>query len=193
MYCHPIERSYGAALHTAVLDGLAEKSHQVTDIDLYAEGFDPVLRKEDWYNYYNTDKNAESVRRYAEQLQVMDALVLIYPSWWYGLPAMLKGYFDRVWLPGIAFDVMIDGRIGTDRLRRLRRILVVTTYGSPWWLIKIYMGDPTRKIVERGLKRICGRPCRVRWYAKYNMDRSSKRDLQKFLERVRRGAARIAE
>ena len=63
----------------------------------------------------------------------------VYPTWWYGLPAILKGYFDRVWAPGIAFDIGADGVFQTDRLANIRKLGVVTRYGSPWWLIRLYM------------------------------------------------------
>ena len=84
------------------------------------------------------------MRKYDEQLAAAEAIVLVYPAWWHGMPAMLKGYFDRVWLPGVAFDVTPDGRVQTDRLQRIRRIIVVTTYGGSWWLERIMLGDPAR-------------------------------------------------
>jgi NAD(P)H dehydrogenase (quinone) len=115
----------------------------------------------------------------------------VYPAWWYGMPAMLKGYFDRVWLPGVAFDVTPDGRVLTDRLRRIRRIIVVTTYGGSWWLVRIVLGDPARKLVSRAIRALCAPGCRVDWYVHYNMDRATPRQLGRFLERVRAGVARL--
>jgi putative NADPH-quinone reductase len=191
VYCHPVEASYGAALHAAVLDGLSSADHEITDVDLYRENFDPVLKREERLKYNDTTSKSEDVRRYTEQLSSADGLVLVYPSWWYGLPAMLKGYFDRVWLPGVAFDLLSHGRIGTARLCRLNRIVVVTTYGSPWWLIRLYLADPTRKFVNRGLRRICGGHCRIYWFVKYDMDRSTHLARSSFIEKVRKGVARI--
>jgi putative NADPH-quinone reductase len=107
------------------------------------------------------------------------------------MPAMLKGYFDRVWLPGVAFDVTPDGRVLTERLQRLKRIVVVTTYGGSWWLECIALGNPARKIVSRAVRALCGRHCRVDWYAHYNMDSATPRQLSRFLRRVQAGLSRL--
>ena len=191
VYCHPVETSYVGSLHSVVLEALSSDTHDVTDLDLYAEGFDPVLTREERLEYYNLGRNTVNIQKYADQLLLAEGILLVYPSWWYGLPAMLKGYFDRVWLPGVAFDVKADGRIGTDRLRHIRRIVIVTTYGSPWWLIRLFMGDPARKFISRGLRRICGPGCRITWYVKYGMDRATPDQLNRFLTKVRSGVSKL--
>jgi NAD(P)H dehydrogenase (quinone) len=165
--------------------------HEVTNVDLYSEKFDPVLTKRERIDYYDTRRNTDLVRRYADQLAVAEGIIFVYPGWWYGLPAMLKGYFDRVWLPGVAFDVTPGGSVTTERLRQIRRIVVITTYGSPWWLIRLFLGDPTRKFVSRGLRRLCGRGCRVEWYVKYDMDRATPKQLTRFLDKVRAGISKL--
>jgi NAD(P)H dehydrogenase (quinone) len=111
VYCHPVEASYAGSLHCAILEALSSGTHKVTDLDLYAEGFDPVLTREERLEYYNPGRNTGNIRKYADQLLLAEGILFVYPSWWYGLPAMLKGYFDRVWLPGVAFDVKPDGRM----------------------------------------------------------------------------------
>lgn len=191
IYCHPVAESFAAAAHRTVLEALIEAGHEVTDVDLYAENFDPVMSRQERLDYLNTDRNERPVKRYDEQLAAADAIVLVYPAWWYGMPAMLKGYFDRVWLPGVAFDVTPDGRVLTERLQRIRRIVVVTTYGGPWWMVRIALGDPARKIVSRAVRALCGRGCRVDWYVKYNMDRATPRRLSRFLDRIRSGIGRL--
>jgi len=190
IYCHPVAESFAAAAHTTVLNALATAGHEVTDLDLYAEGFDPVMSRQERLDYQNTARNNRSVRKYDDQLAAADAVVLVYPAWWYGMPAMLKGYFDRVWLPGVAFDVTPDGRVLTDRLRRIRRIIVVTTYGASWWMVRIALGDPGRKLVSRAIRALCPPGCRVDWYVHYNMDRATARQLGRFLGRVRAGVGR---
>ena len=157
IYCHPVAESFASAAHRTVLEALAEAGHEVTDVDLYAEHFDPVMSRQERLDYLNTERNERLVQRYDDQLAAAEALVLVYPSWWYGMPAMLKGYFDRVWLPGVAFDVTPDGTVKTDRLKRLRRILVVTTYGGSWWMVRVALGDPARKIIGRAVRALCAR------------------------------------
>jgi NAD(P)H dehydrogenase (quinone) len=191
IYCHPVAESFAAAAHATVLQTLAVSGHDVTDVDLYAEGFDPVMSRQERLDYQNTARNIRPVRKYDDQLAVAEAVVLVYPAWWYGMPAMLKGYFDRVWLPGVAFDVTPDGRVLTERLQRIRRIIVVTTYGGSWWLVRIALGDPARKVVARAVRSLCARGCRVDWYVHYNMDRATPRRLSRFLDRVRAGVSRL--
>ena len=191
VYCHPVAESFAAAAHATVLQALAERGHEVTDLDLYAEGFDPVMSRQDRIDYQNTARNIRPVKKYDEQLEAAEALVLVYPAWWYGMPAMLKGWFDRVWLPGVAFDVSPDGRVLTDRLKSLRRIVVVTTYGGPWWMVRIAMGDPARKVIGRAVRGLCARDCRVDWYIHYHMDRARPEQLRRFLERIRNGLRRL--
>jgi len=104
---------------------------------------------------------------------------------------MLKGWFDRVWLPGVAFDVLPDGTVATDRLKNLRRIVVITTYGGSWCLVRVALGDPARKLIGRAVRALCARDCRVTWHVHYDMDRATPRQLARFLARVRAGLRRL--
>ena len=96
-----------------------------------------------------------SVQKYATQLKETEAIVAIYPTWWYGLPAMLKGYFDRVWAPGIAFDIGADGKFETDRLSHIKeawrhdhlRLALVVDPASTW-------SDPERKLWGRAIREV---------------------------------------
>jgi NAD(P)H dehydrogenase (quinone) len=191
IYCHPVAESFAASAHQTVLEALRAGGHKVTDVDLYAENFDPVMSRQDRLDYLNTERNIRPVRKYDEQLATTDAIVLVYPAWWYGMPAMLKGYFDRVWLPGVASDVLPDGAVSTDRLKNIRRIIVVTTYGGSWWMVRVGLGDPARKVIGRAVRALCARTCRVTWFVHYNMDRAKPPQLKRFLERVRVGVSRL--
>ncbi len=191
IYCHPVAESFAAAAHATVLQALRDAGHEVTDVDLYAERFDPVMSRQERLDYLNTERNERLVKRYDDQLVGAEALVLVYPAWWYSMPAMLKGYFDRVWLPGVAFDVTPTGVVTTERLKALRRIVVVTTYGGSWWLVRIAMGDPARKLIGRAVKALCARNCKLTWFAHYNMDRAKPAELARFLHRIRQGIARL--
>jgi NAD(P)H dehydrogenase (quinone) len=131
--CHPRADSYSAALREAAWEALTAAGHEVRLRDLHASGFVPVMSAEEHRVTNMPGANEAAVAQEAADLRWAEALVLVYPTWWYGMPAMLKGWFDRVWLPGIAF------RIGPGAieplLTHIRRIAVVTTYGSPLWLL----------------------------------------------------------
>ncbi len=189
IYCHPDPTSYASALHEAVLESLTQAGHAVTDLDLYAEGFNPIMSLKEREEYPDGARHFRTVEKYAKQLASADAIVAVYPTWWFGLPAMLKGYFDRVWAPGIAYDVTPDGTVKTDRLSHIRRLAVVTTYGAPWWLIRFYMGDPERKLWSRGVRPLCAKHCQLDWHAQYNMDHAPAKQLDRFLAGVKKGIA----
>ena len=99
-------------------------------------------------------------------------------------PPKLKEYFDRVWLPGVAFDVTSEGDVSTERLKQLRRIMVVTTYGGPWWMVRFAISNPARKVIGRAVRALCARNCRVTWCVHYNMDKAVPAQLARFLQRI---------
>src|SRR6478736_5542707 len=92
VYCHPVETSFHAALHQEVLRNLRAAGHEVDDCDLYAEGFDPVMSREERLVYHEVPGNQAPLAGYVERLRRADALVLCFPTWCFGLPAMLKGF-----------------------------------------------------------------------------------------------------
>lgn len=93
LYAHPVETSYNAALHRLVVERLLAAGHDVDDCDLYAEGFEPCLSCEERTRYRDVPDNIEAVRNYVERLRRAEGMVLIFPVWNYGYPAILKGFF----------------------------------------------------------------------------------------------------
>src|SRR3954452_20383299 len=128
LYAHPVETSYNAALHRTIVERLTAKGHTVDDCDLYAEDFDPRLTRAERLHYHDTEANTASVRPYVERLRRANALVLSFPVWNYGYPAILKGFFDRVFLPGVSFE-LVDGQ-ARPFLTNIKRVSAVTTYGG---------------------------------------------------------------
>lgn len=191
IYCHPLSDSYAHALFEAVVETLRERGHQVTATDLYREAFDPVMTAAERGSYFAASYAAEAVERYAAVLRSVDGVILCFPQWWFGMPALLKGYFDRVWGPGIAFSHdLAAGRI-RPLLTNIKLFGVVTSYGSPWWLARLYAGDPGRKVLLRGLKPMCGSGVRCFYLAHYAMDRSTPASRDALLGRVRRVVGRL--
>jgi putative NADPH-quinone reductase len=190
VYCHPVETSFHAALHQEVLRNLRAAGHEVDDCDLYAEGFDPVLSRAERLGYHQVPGNQLSLKSYVERLQRAEAIVFCFPTWCFGLPAMLKGYFDRLFMPGVAFDISDPANV-KPMLTNIQRISAVVTYGRPRW-VAWYMGDPPRKIVTRYMKRLTGQQARVDYHAHYHMNVATESQLTRFKERVGRAMARFA-
>lgn len=183
VYAHPADDSFQCALHRLVVKTLIESGHDVDDCDLYAEQFQPVLSPAEHRAYHNTNTNRAFAQKEIERLLRCQGLVLIFPTWWYGMPAILKGYLDRVWIPGIAFE-LVNGRT-RPLLQNIVRFAVVTTYGSPWWLNNL-MGDPNKRVFTRGISHLFANRCRVLWLAKCGLDFIDIRARNRFLRRVER-------
>ena len=102
--CHPLEDSLCRHLADRVTGQLGQTECRVTRCDLYQSGFSPVLTAEERRSYYEAGYDWPEVGRETEALKAAEILVLVFPTWWFGYPAMLKGWFDRVCAPGVAFD-----------------------------------------------------------------------------------------
>jgi len=182
VYCHPRADSYCASLRDAAVAGLESAGNEVDMIDLYAERFDPVLPADQRGHYFDEAQNHAGLERQIAALRAADALVLVYPTWWFGMPALLKGWFDRAWVPGVAFR--LGGRqVLEPMLTNIRRIAVVTTYGSPRWLLW-WVGWPDWRVVKKGFLVLCAKDCRVSWIGLPGMDKASPDALRAFLSRV---------
>lgn len=188
IYCHPRSDSFCAALCETATSALEAANHSVEVRDLYAEGFDPALSPDERGQYYSESADLHRVQDHVTALRNADALLLVYPTWWFGLPAMLKGWFDRVWLPGVAFRLREAG--GLDPLlMNIRRIAVITTYGAPRWLLW-WVGRPDWRMVRGGFRPLCARPCRLDWIALTRMDTCTAKQRERFLAEVRRRLSR---
>jgi len=179
---HPCDESFHAVLRDTVIDALRDAGHSIDMCNLYAEKFDPVMTAEERYTYNDTNINFIHVEREVSRLKSAEGLVFVFPTWWYGMPAILKGYFDRVWLPGVAFEV-IDGRT-KPLLSHIKRYAVVTTYGSPWWLNRLVLGDPNRNVFMRCIRHLVSPDAKTIWLAQYGLDHNDRDGSRRFLERV---------
>jgi len=193
VFCHPDPQSFGAALRKAAVEALKAAGHELRQIDLYAEGFDPVLSLAEKRTYLpDTAKNIERVASHVEALRWAEGWVVVYPTWFYGPPAMLKGWLERVWLPGVSFTVAKakQRRIGGE-LKNIRFFVGITTSGSPWWWLKL-VGDPGRSLFMKALRPLYAARCRMAWLQLYNMNHATPRDREDFLARVRRELGKVA-
>ena len=183
VFAHPLENSLAATLHRTVVDSLTEAGHEVDDLNLYADGFDPVLSAEDREQYHDVSINRGKVASYVDRLESCDALVLCHPVWNFGWPAILKGYFDRVFLPDVSFKLR-DGELGPG-LSNIKKLATVTTYGAKRHRAFI-LGDPPRKNGTRFLRVVCDPRVKVQYHALYDMNNITEERAGAFIEKVRR-------
>lgn len=190
IFSHPVETSFNAAMHRQVVESLRAAGHEVDDCDLYAEGFNPVMSREERLGYHEVPANRAPVEGYVDRLLWAEALVFCFPTWCFGLPAMLKGFFDRVLMPGVAFDISDPANV-KPVLTHIKRIVGVVTYGRPRWTAW-FMGDPPRKSITRYLRLLTGGGARVNYYAHYHMNMATPKSLNAFKQRVSRAMAALA-
>jgi putative NADPH-quinone reductase len=191
VHCHPLVTSYNHALFETIVATLRGNGHDVVATDLYREAFQPAMTERERQTYMEEDYDRSAVERYCETLKSVEGLILCFPHWWFSMPAMLKGWVDRVWGPGIAFDYDPKDKHLEPALHNIKLFGVVTSYGSPWWVVTLFAGNAGKKILMRGMKPMCARHARSFYLAHYGMDRSTPQSRQRFLEEVRGRIARL--
>jgi NAD(P)H dehydrogenase (quinone) len=189
IYCHPLPESFHAAIRTQALSALADAGHRVDLLDLYAEKFNPVLSEDGRRHYHDESRNQVGLEAYVARLTSAQALILQFPTWCFGPPAMLKGFFDRMIMPGVAFNLDDPARV-KPMLRNIKRIVGIVTYGRPrymaWW-----MSDPPRKIVTRYVRWFTGGEARADYYALYHLNVASDAQRAAFMDKVSRAMRRL--
>ncbi len=182
LFAHPVETSFAAALHAKAVETLRTRGHKVDDCDLNAEGFDPVMTRHDRMEYYDLTVNRGRVAPYVDRLLAAEALVFSFPVWNMGFPAILKGFVDKVFLPGVSFNLREDGAY-VPRLHNIKRLGVVCTYGGS--RLKTFLaGDPPRRFVKRSMRFNCAPGARVDYLAHYDMDHTRPDRRAAFLSKV---------
>ena len=180
LFAHPCEESFGAALHRRVVDSLIDRGWDVDDCDLYAENFQPVLTTEERRAYHDEPDNCGPVQPYVDRLRAAEALIFSFPVWNFGYPAILKGFLDRVFLPGVSFKI-VDGKVAPN-LSNIKKLAAVTTYGGSR-MRALGAGDPPRKHFTRAVWHVT-RPEKMRYLALYDMNRATDAKRAAFLAKV---------
>ncbi len=180
IFAHPVPDSFSAALHATVLSSLSKRGWDIDNCDLYAEGFNPVMSPDERRIYHDYPQNTHTVQPHVDRLRAAQALVLVFPVWVYGFPAILKGFFDRVCVPGVAFR--LENGLVRPNLQNIRKLAAVTTYGGSR-LRALFSGDPPRRIVSRSIRFYC-RGAKLEYLAFYDMNRATDIRRKQFLKHV---------
>ena len=188
LFAHPLDDSFHGTLHRTAVATLRASGHEVDDCDLYAENFNPVLSADERRHYHDLGRNRDPVASYVARVMAAEALVLCFPTWCFGPPAILKGFFDRVLMPGVSFN--LENGVAKPALGHIRHLAAVVTYGRPrhmaWWV-----GDPPRRIVTRYLHWLTGRRAKRHYIAQYHMNVATPESCRRFITRVETGLRRL--
>jgi NAD(P)H dehydrogenase (quinone) len=182
LFAHPVETSFAAAAHKTVVETLRKRGHEVDDCDLYAEGFNPVMSRQERIIYHDVPENRRTVEPYVQRLLAAEALVFSFPVWNMGFPAILKGFIDRVFITGVTFRLEANGDY-VPMMHNIRKMGVVCTYGGTR-LVTFLMGDPPRRFLKRSLRATCAPGTRCDFLALHDMDHQTQPRREAFLSRI---------
>ena len=191
---HPNDKSFLGTLRSVILKELNELGHEVRHHDLYEENFNPVFTAYERLNHVgdiNTKlEELSELKPYVHNLQWCDALILVYPTWWSGQPAIMKGWIDRVFMNEVAW-ILPDGEARIrPLLTNVRRLVVVTTHGSSK-LVNSCQGESGKRIALRSIRLMFHLRVRTKWIGVYRLDRSDESRRNREKKRVIRRLSRV--
>lgn len=192
VHAHPSPESFVSHLRDTVVESLVAAGNEVRHRDLVAEGFDPVFTADERLTHTGDSEGKlrrhPELRSHVDDLRWCEALVLVYPTWWSGQPAVLKGWFDRILMCGVAWRLPEGASRIEPMLTNVRRLVVVTTHGSPK-RVNALQGEPGKRTALRSVRLMFGLRCRTSWVAMYGLDRASERRRVRFEHRVKRAVS----
>jgi putative NADPH-quinone reductase len=180
---HPNEDSFSHALAHRACEALRAAGHAVDLLDLYALGFTAAMSAQEREAYHSDRPMLDPmVAEHAALVQAAQTLVLVYPTWWSAQPAILKGWFERVFVPGVGFKFNAKGKVRPG-LKKLEHLVGISTYGSPWLYVKA-INDNGRRTLTRTVRMGAGPRARTKWLGLYAIDTATAQDRARFLDKV---------
>lgn len=170
VFSHPYEGSFGNAILNSVTKGLKDANHEVDLMHLDNDGFNPVMSKADLKAFVDHKPVDPQVIDYCERLEKADHLIFIFPIWWDLMPAMTKGFIDRVLTPGVVYDHHPRGFGLVPLLKNLKGVTVITTMNKPKILYSLLIGNLIKKAMIRSVFKTMGYK-NLKWIS-YNMVKS---------------------
>lgn len=185
VFANPDPDSFTHAIASTATAALSKAGHQVTVLDLYGEGFRVAMSKGEWLAYHGDRPLLDPMtERHADIAKQAEAFVFVYPTWWSTMPAVLKGWLERVLVPGVGF--IFDEKQHVRRgLTQVHRIVGISTYGSSRLYVKA-THDNGRRTLMRALRLNTAILTRRSWMALYEFDSCTAGKRAAFLRRVER-------
>ncbi len=177
---HPGEKSLSRLFAEDIVKSAESSGQSVRFFDLYAEDFDPALTRAERLGYHADKPDLAAISNHAADLTAAKTLVLVFPTWWFGMPAILKGWIDRVFAPQIAFDHAKDFGPIRPGLATLENVLVITTLGAPWWIDWFIMRRPVRRVLKTAVFGLCAPQAKFRMLSLYSAENPGTQRVNKF-------------
>jgi len=156
IYNHPYTKSYCNAILKATTTGLQSAGHNIDIIDLDTDRFNPVMTSSDLKAFRDKQAIDPQVLNYQERLLKADHLIFIFPIWWSLMPAMTKGFIDKVMFPGLAYDYTFNGITMIPLLTNIRSITLITTMNTPKLIYRLKFANAIKKALIDGTFKMMG-------------------------------------
>ena len=150
VFNHPYEGSFCNAILNSVMTGLKNQHHEIDLIHLDKEEFNPVMTAEDLKAFVNRKPVDPRVIDFKDRLANVDHLIFIFPIWWELMPAMTKGFIDKVIFPGVAYEYNQKGTLMKPLFKNLKSVTMITTMNTPGLLYRILFGNAIKKAMLTG-------------------------------------------
>lgn len=184
VYNHPYEGSFCHAILEKAVEGALLKG-EVDIIDLDSDKFNPVMSQEDLLGFIKHKIVDEKAQDYAERIREADNLVLIFPIWWELMPAMMKGFIDKVVFPGAFYEYTKSGYGMKTLVPNLKKVTVITTMNTPKLIYRLIYGNALKNALVKGTFKKAGIK-NVEWISFNIVKSSSVEKRNSWLETVKR-------
>ncbi|GGX33667.1 NAD(P)H-dependent oxidoreductase [Aquimarina muelleri] len=148
---HPDKQSYNYALSEAYKKGAEKTNAIISQINIADLDFDPNLK----FGYRKRSELEPDLINAIEKIQKADHIIWIFPMWWYGYPALMKGFIDRTFLPGITYEP-IEGKSLPNKLLKGKTSRIIITSDTPKWYDYFFMKSPAIRQFKKGTLQFCG-------------------------------------
>lgn len=175
---HPDKQSYNYALSDAYIKGAGKTKAIITQINISDLNFNPNLK----FGYRQKTELEPDLLDVIAKIKKACHIVWVFPVWWYGYPAIMKGFIDRTFLPGITFEP-IEGKAMPKKLLKGKSARVIITADTPGWYDYLFMKSPAINQFKKGTLKFCGiNPVKVTYIAPIKNSSSGYRE--KWLNKV---------
>jgi NAD(P)H dehydrogenase (quinone) len=184
VHAHPNPESLSSQLRDAATRGLEASGYDVQHIELYGDGFQAAMTRDERIEYPDLGAPIDPLAiKYATMLAEADTLVFVYPTWWFGMPAIMKGWFDRVFVPGVAFHLDVSSNKVKSDLGHVKRLVGITTTGADRAYVAA-VGNAGKWTVTRTLRLMCSPLCRTTWLSLDKVEGRTEQERAAFIQRV---------
>lgn len=177
IYSHLNPQSFSKAIVDQSIANAKAKGHEVQLIDLHADNFNPIFNMADIASVYEGAAPAEDIKRYQEQIRWADHITMVFPLWWGQMPAVLKGFIDRVFTNGFALSY---GEEGPKGLLAGKTAQIIVNTGTPSEHYEASgMHEALKRVFVEGVMGFCGIESEITFFGNVNM--GSQEDRQAYL------------